>query len=93
MNQTINNYNELINCIKSNNLTVEQAIEVISLSYKIWVTKPYSNINELLIDFEKHHTTWKDCKESPLFLNDEFSISDFYNNDDTRTNYPGRYFK
>jgi hypothetical protein len=87
--ETISNYNELIHCIKSNNLTVEQAIELISLSYKLWITKPYTNINELLIDFEIHHNTWKNCKHSPLFMNDEFSINHIYNSDDTP--YPKRY--
>lgn len=88
--ETINNYNELIHCIKSNNLTLEQAIELISLSYKLWITKPYTNINELLIDFEKHHNTWKNYKgETPLFMNDNFSISDIYNEENTP--YPKRY--
>jgi hypothetical protein len=90
MEQTISNYNELIDCIKSNNLTVEQSIELISLSYKLWITKPYSNINELLIDFEKHHNTWKNYKgETPLFMNDDFSINHIYNNENTP--YPKRY--
>lgn len=90
--ETINNYNELISCIKSNNLTVEQSIELVSISMRLWITKDYKNIDDLLIDLDKHHATWKDCKESPLFLNDDFSISDFYSNDDTRTNYPKRHF-
>jgi hypothetical protein len=87
--ETINNYNELIHCIKSNNLTVEQAIELISLSYKLWITKPYTNINELLIDFEKHHSTYKNSKDKPIFMNDDFSISHIYNSDDTP--YPKRF--
>ena len=87
--ETINNYNELIDCIKSNNLTVEQAIELISLSYKLWITKNYSNINELLIDFEKHHSTYKNSKDKPIFMNDDFSINHIYNSDDTP--YPKRY--
>lgn len=89
MKQTINNYNELIHCIKSNNLTVEQSIELISLSYKLWITKNYSNINELLIDFEKHHATYKNSKDKPLFLNDDFSINHIYNEDNTP--YPKRF--
>ena len=87
--ETINNYNELIDCIKSNNLTVEKAIELISLSYKLWITKNYSNINELLIDFEKHHSTYKNSKDKPIFMNDDFSINHIYNSDDTP--YPKRY--
>ena len=89
MKQTINNYNELIDCIKSNNLTIEQSIELISLSYKLWITKNYSNINELLIDFEKHHSTYKNSKDKPIFMNDDFSINHIYNSDDTP--YPKRY--
>jgi hypothetical protein len=82
--ETISNYNELIHCIKSNNLTVDQAIELISVSYRLWITKPYTNINDLLIDFEKHHNTWKNYKgETPLFMNDDFSINHIYNDDDT----------
>lgn len=87
--ETINNYNELIDCIKSNNLTVEQAIELISLSYKLWITKPYPNINELLIDFEKHHITYENSKDKPIFMNDDFSINHIYNKENTP--YPKRY--
>ena len=87
--EKINNYNELIHCIKSNNLTVEQAIELISLSYKLWITKPYTNINELLIDFEKHHETYKNSKDKPIFMNDDFSINHIYNEENTP--YPKRY--
>jgi len=91
--ETITNYNELIDCIRTNNLTVDQAIELVSISYKLWITKDYKNIDDLLIDLDKHHNTWKDCKnETPLFLNDDYSIEDFYSNDDTRTNYPKRHF-
>ena len=89
MKQTINNYNELIDCIKSNNLTIEQSIELISLSYKLWITKSYTSINELLIDFEKHHSTYKNSKDKPIFMNDDFSINHIYNEENTP--YPKRY--
>jgi hypothetical protein len=87
--ETINNYNELIDCIKSNNLTVEQSIELISLSYKLWITKPYKNIDDLLIDFEKHHSTYKNSKDKPIFMNDDFSITHIYNEENTP--YPKRF--
>jgi hypothetical protein len=80
--ETINNYNELVKYIKSNNLNVAEATELISLSMKVWITKEYEDVSTLLKVLDNYWNEWKDCRgELPLFI-DDFDISDIYNDQD-----------
>jgi hypothetical protein len=88
--ETINNYNELVKYIKSNNLNVAEATELISLSMKVWVTKEYADVSTLLKVLDNYWNEWKDCRsELPLFV-DDFDIGDIYNDQDKPM--PKRYF-
>jgi hypothetical protein len=89
--RTIKSYEDLVETIKNESLSMEQITELISMVLKVWVLKDYKSVAELLKDLDEYWSEWKHTNERPIFIKDEFSISDIYNNEDTRTNYPKRF--
>jgi len=89
--RTIKSYEDLVETIKNESLSMEQITELISMVLKVWILKDYKSVAELLKDLDEYWLEWKHTNERPIFIKDEFSISDIYNNEDTRTNYPKRF--
>lgn len=90
--RTIKSYEDLVETIKNESLSMEQITELISMVLKVWILKDYKSVAELLKDLDEYWLEWKHTNERPIFIKDEFSISDIYNNEDTSTNYPKRHF-
>jgi hypothetical protein len=90
--RTIKSYEDLVETIKNESLSMEQITELVSMVLKVWILKDYKSVAELLKDLDEYWLEWKHTNERPIFIKDEFSISDIYNNEDTRTSYPKRHF-
>jgi hypothetical protein len=89
MEQTIKSYNELTNFITSSNLTPKQAVELISVSLKVWIIKEYDTTAELISDLNVWWAKYEHTNDKPIFI-EPFDISQIYN--DNRTEFPKRYF-
>lgn len=83
MTTKITTYKQLINYIRTNSLSVEQASKLFEDSLIVWVnSKDYKTTEDLIKATDKFWEQYKNVKEKPLFLDlDKFEIGQIYNED------------
>lgn len=66
--KTITTYNQLIDFIRSNNLSIKQANELITASLNVIILEDYKTIEALLNVIDVYWNEWKHTIERPIFL-------------------------
>jgi len=69
--KTITTYNQLIDFIRSNNLSIKQIDLILQQAFKVYILKSeYKNTDDLLKHFEAFYNKWLTSGniEHPLFL-------------------------
>lgn len=66
--KTITTYNQLIDFIRSNNLSIKQANELITASLNVIILEDYKTIEALLNVIDVYWNEWKHIIERPIFL-------------------------
>ena len=71
----INNFEELIPCLKSPELTNEQVTQIVAKTMRVYLYAPELPPRKKLIELLTiHYEKWHNKIESPLFLRDENDV-------------------
>lgn len=74
--KTITTYNQLIDFIRSNNLSIKQANELITASLNVIILEDYKTIEDLLNVIDVYWNEWKHTIERPIFIGLDINVKD-----------------